>query len=174
MSTRFAFLRAINVGGHTVKMDYLRGLFTELGYANVRTFIASGNVIFESDLPAGELEVQIEAHLEQELGYEVATFIRSPAELTATVRYAAEIPGVDPESHALHVAFLKAPPDEKAWGKLLEKQTSMDTFLLSGRECYWHCRGKVSDSKFSNAVLERTLKQPATFRNITTVQKLAV
>jgi len=43
-----AFLRAINVGGHTVKMDHLRSLFEALGFSNVETFIASGNVIFES------------------------------------------------------------------------------------------------------------------------------
>ncbi|HUN08639.1 MAG TPA: DUF1697 domain-containing protein [Aggregatilineales bacterium] len=173
LRTHLTFLRAINVGGHTVKMDVLRSLFEELGYAHVSTFIASGNVIFESDAAPGDLETQIEAHLEQELGYEVATFIRSPAELAATVRYASGIPGYDPEADSLHIAFLKQVPAESAWSKLLEKQTSMDTFYLEGREYYWHCRGKVSDSKFSNAVLERLLKQPATMRNITTVQKLS-
>ncbi len=43
-----ALLRAINVGGHTVKMDHLRRLFEALGFTNVETFIASGNVIFDS------------------------------------------------------------------------------------------------------------------------------
>ena len=43
-----AFLRAINVGGHTVTMAHLRGLFEDLGFTNVETFIASGNVIFGS------------------------------------------------------------------------------------------------------------------------------
>jgi uncharacterized protein (DUF1697 family) len=168
-----AFLRAINVGGHTVKMDVLRDLFAQLGYANIRTFIASGNVIFESAAPASELEPQIEAHLEAELGYEVATFIRSPAEVAAVVRYAATIPNYDPEAGSLYVAFLKTVPTESVWEKVLEKQTAMDSFLCEGREFYWHCRGKSSDSKFSNVALERLLKQPATMRNITTVGKLA-
>ena len=63
--TRYvAFLRAINVGGHTVKMERLRELFAELGLANVETFIASGNVIFDAPSgDAGALERQIEQHL---------------------------------------------------------------------------------------------------------------
>ncbi len=154
-------------------MEVLRGLFEGLGYANVSTFIASGNIIFESQAAPAALEAQIEAHLEQELGYEVATFIRSPAELAATVRYAATIPDYDPESGSLYVAFLKTVPSESAWAKVLEKQTPMDRFLCEGREFYWHCRGKSSDSKFSNVALERLFKQPATMRNITTVSKLS-
>src|SRR6476620_4469524 len=73
-----AFLRAINVGGHTVKMEVLRRLFEELGFENVETFIASGNVIFDApDDDQGALEKQIEGQLRTSLGYEVATFVRS-------------------------------------------------------------------------------------------------
>lgn len=62
-----ALLRGINVGGHRVKMDRLRGIFEEFGFAEVTTFIASGNVIFRrpSD-DAVALERQIEQHLERE------------------------------------------------------------------------------------------------------------
>ena len=73
-----AFLRAINVGGHTVTMEELRRLFTSLGGKDVETFIASGNVIFNSrsrDIPA--LEHTIEQRLHAALGYEVATFVRT-------------------------------------------------------------------------------------------------
>ncbi len=64
-----AFLRAINVGGHTVKMDHLCGLFEQMGFSGVETFIASGNVIFDAPVEAGRgLEEQIEAHLRQALG----------------------------------------------------------------------------------------------------------
>ena len=63
-----AFLRAINVGGHTVKMDHLRQLFESLGLLNVETFIASGNVIFDSpDENVQALEKQIESHLHESL-----------------------------------------------------------------------------------------------------------
>jgi uncharacterized protein (DUF1697 family) len=68
MTRYIAFLRAINVGGHNVKMDYLRELFESLGYVNVQTFIASGNVIFDSPTEdARTLEKEIEDHLSSTL-----------------------------------------------------------------------------------------------------------
>src|SRR5687768_15562390 len=83
-----AFLRAINVGGHIVKMDHLRELFAAVGASNVETFIASGNVIFEAkDENAQALEKKIERHLRKALGYEVATFLRSVPELATVARY---------------------------------------------------------------------------------------
>ena len=71
-----AFLRAINVGNHTVTMDQLRRLFEELGFTNVETFIASGNVIFDAKAKTvSSLEAKIEKHLEKVLGYEVSTMV---------------------------------------------------------------------------------------------------
>lgn len=166
-----AFLRAINVGGHTVKMDRLRALFEELGLQNVETFIASGNVIFDApsdNIPA--LEKQIEAHLLQALGYEVATFIRSGTELKALAAY----PAFPAEAGAgLYIAFLSTMPAEDAQRKLQALQTPTDEFKFHGRELYWLCRTRSSDSAFSGAVLEKTIRMPATLRNITTVEKLA-
>jgi uncharacterized protein (DUF1697 family) len=69
-------------------MDQLRGLFEELGFANVETFIASGNVIFDSKTTnTKSLERKIEKHLEKSLGYEVATFVRSVSELALIARH---------------------------------------------------------------------------------------
>ena len=68
-----AFLRAINVGGHTVKMDALRRHFEDMGAANVETFIASGNVIFDSADAADRLERRLEAGLEKALKFPVGT-----------------------------------------------------------------------------------------------------
>ena len=77
--TRFvAFLRAINVGGHTVTMDRLRQLLAELDLADIESFIASGNLVFRSGArKVDALERRIAAHLERGLGYEVATFVRT-------------------------------------------------------------------------------------------------
>jgi uncharacterized protein (DUF1697 family) len=83
-----AFLRAINVGGHVVTMEKLRALFEALGFKNVETFIASGNVIFESrSTDTVALERRIEARLLKALGYEVVTFVRTDAEVAAIARY---------------------------------------------------------------------------------------
>lgn len=174
MPQLIAFLRAINVGGHTVKMEQLRALFAELGFANVETFIASGNVIFDATAEdAHALERQIEAHLQRALGYSVATFIRAPAELAAVAAYQPFAAEPDVAAHGLYVAFLASPPSSAAWQKLLALQTTTDAFHVHERELYWLCRTKMSDSAFSGARLEKTLVLPATLRNMTTVQKLA-
>ena len=83
-----AFLRAINVGGHTVKMENLRHLFESLDFSNVQTFIASGNVVFDAkEKSARSLEKKIEKRLREALGYDVATFIRTDAELAEIADY---------------------------------------------------------------------------------------
>lgn len=73
-----AFLRAINVGrGRTVKMRSLRQVFESLGLSKVTTFIASGNVVFETRTKKTKmLERKIEGALKDALGYEVHTFVR--------------------------------------------------------------------------------------------------
>jgi uncharacterized protein (DUF1697 family) len=168
-----AFLRAINVGGHTVKMDHLRGLFEQVGFEQVETFIASGNVIFETPVQDGRaLEQQIEAHLRQALGYEVATFIRTPAELAAVVALD-PFRGMETDGNTLYIGFLQAQPSDDARQKLLVLQTPLDEFRVDGRELYWLCRTSISQSAVSGAKIERALGMPTTLRNVTTVRKLA-
>lgn len=170
-----AFLRAINVGGHTVKMDALRSLFEAMKCKRVETFIASGNVIFESSVQDDmALARKIESHLHRELGYEVRTFIRTPEELT---RIASSEPFPDPggeaSGRAVHVAFLQEPAGADASRKLKPFVTASDKFHIAGREVFWLRLGRVSDSDFSGAVLEKTLQVPATLRNMTTVRKIS-
>ena len=79
MPPHAALLRGINLGNRRVKMDELRGHFEDLGLTDAETYLASGNVVFGhsgSDLPG--LERRVEAHLQEALGYEVATFVRPP------------------------------------------------------------------------------------------------
>src|SRR5262245_20499515 len=142
MQRYIAFLRAINVGGHTVKMDQLRGLFAELEFANVETFIASGNVIFEVEAKNPQaLEQQIEAHLRQALGYAVATFIRTPAELAAVAAYE-PFPQAAPDTagSSLYVGFLPKPPTDEAQRKVIALSTEIDVFHIHQRELYWQAR----------------------------------
>ncbi len=168
-----ALLRAINVGGHTVKMDRLRQLFEKLGLKNVETFIASGNVIFDSPSRSPEaLERRIERRLREALGYEVATFIRSPADLAAIAEHDA-FPPAEVEKCSLYIGFAGSTPTEAARDKLIGSNTSIDEFHVNGREVYWLCRTSFSESEFSGAKLEKTLGMPVTIRNVTTVKKLA-
>lgn len=170
-----ALLRGINVGGHVVTMDRLRTVFGSLGFAGVETFIASGNVIFETPLEnAQALERRIERRLREALGYEVATFLRSPAELAAIASYE-PFPAAEPvaDRDSLYVAFLRAPPGTTARRKLMAFRTGTDDLHVRGREVYWLCRTKMSESAFSGALLEKTVAMPATLRNVTTVRRLA-
>jgi uncharacterized protein (DUF1697 family) len=174
MPRHIALLRAINVGGHVVKMDRLRTLFEELGFENVETFIASGNVLFDAPRKgAASLEARIEAHLRAALGYDVATFVRTPAELEAVVAYRPfGTPDPTEAGANMWVAFLRAPIDDAAREQLLAFRTPTDEFHTHGREAYWLCRTRFSDSPVKTARLEKTLG-PSTMRNVTTVRKLA-
>lgn len=84
-----ALLRAVNVGGRTVKMERLRALFAEIGLADVQTYIQSGNVFFSAaTVDRAKLTLKIENHLAKALGFEVPVFIRSLDELEAITRSA--------------------------------------------------------------------------------------
>lgn len=171
-----AFLRAVNVGGHIVKMDRLRAMFAGMGFTDVSTVIASGNVIFSSR-PKGahQLEALIERDLRQALGYDVATFVRTDAEVAALAKYEPfpradlDAPGI-----ALMVIFLQSPPSKEARAKLIALRTPTDDFHVSEREAYWLCRTRISESTvFKKGSLDKALGVPATSRNITTVRKIA-
>ena len=175
MTKYIAFLRAINVGGHTVKMDALRGILRVVGILNVETFIASGNVLFETgSKDSGVLEKKIESKLREALGYDVATFVRTDAELKAIAEYKPFPQSQLDAATAFNVAFLKESLDDQRTKKVMSLRTGIDDFHVHGRELYWLCKKKQSDSTFSNAVLEKTLGRPSTIRGVNTIQKIAV
>lgn len=169
-----AFLRAINVGGHLVKMDQLRALFEALEFENVETFIASGNVIFDSKSKSvGALEKKIGKHLHDSLGYEVTTFVRSLDEIAKISAFKpfsdAELSG---EGHQLYVVFIGEKPAAAAVKKLMSMRSDIDDFCCNEREVYWLYRRKAGDSKFQGPLLEKSLGIQATVRNVNTVRRL--
>ena len=170
MARYVAFLRAINVGGHVVRMDALRREFSALGLDNVGTYIASGNVVFDSRARnAATLERRIADHLRRALGYEVATFLRTTAELVEIARYQPF-----PEDGAsLYIGFLPKPLDAAAGRLVLSFRPPGDELALHRREVYWLCRTRFSDAEFSPARMEKALGMPATFRAVNTVRKMA-
>ncbi len=168
-----AFLRAINVGGHNVKMDALCTMFVELGLTKVETFIASGNVIFESKVRnLKTLENKIAEHLHQALGYEVATFIRTAAEVKAVAEYQPFSEADMNTAAALNVGFLAEPLSEEATKNLFAYRSDMDDLHVNNREVYWLCRMKQTDSPFAKKGFEKIVKTKATFRGVNTVRRL--
>jgi uncharacterized protein (DUF1697 family) len=175
MSRYVALLRAINVGGRNVKMAELCRLFERAGLADVRSVIASGNVLFTSRTgdPAA-LERRVEAALRKGLGYDVATFVRTGAELDAVAAHEPFDAG-DPvlETDTVHVIFTRdAIPGERA-ERIVALSTDYDDFRVFGREVFWRTRGRSSDSKVKPGTFARAFGDPGTARNITTVRKLA-
>ena len=154
-------------------MEILRQLFVSSGFSNVETFIASGNVIFQSsEVNTAALEEQIAVSLNKALGFEVATFIRTDAALARIPEDLPFSPGRLKAAAALNVAFVHKPLDDELVQRLMIRKTDIDTFAVQGREVYWLCLKKQSESKFSNAALEKTLGKPTTMRGINTIKKM--
>jgi uncharacterized protein (DUF1697 family) len=175
MSTRrvFAFLRAINVGGRTVRMEELRRAFESLGYGGVESFIASGNIVFDAPRIAGpRLEGAISAGLERSLGYPVAAFVRTEEELAAVAGYQ-PFARRDMDAHTVHVGFLSAPLAAPSSRQLLALRCPSDDLHVHGREIYWLCRTRFSESSFARVPLDRKLGIVTTLRNVNTVKRLA-
>jgi uncharacterized protein (DUF1697 family) len=169
-----AFLRAVNVGGRIVKMDELRGLFAAAGFSNVETFIASGNVIFDTTAkPGPALEAKIEGALKKALGYDVPTFVRSLEEVVAAAGR-----NLFPEKEiaaagALLVGLLKPPVDPAAAKRLNGIDPTQHTFKIVGSELYWLCRVKQSETRLTPGQIERALGGATTMRAISSIRKLA-
>jgi uncharacterized protein (DUF1697 family) len=155
-------------------MARLRDEFEALGFGDVETFIASGNVIFtarRADDPA--LARKIEARLRATLGYEVATFVRTGAEVAAVAAFQAFDDARVKSAGAFCVGFLDKPLDAAAKRALQTLETDIDAFRTNGRELYWLCTKRQSESTFSNVRFEKVVKVRATFRGINTIMKLS-
>lgn len=172
MNQYVALLRAINVGGHTVTMDRLRTMFEAAGFANVSTFIASGNVIFDSRKTAAQAEATIEKALKKQLGYEVVAMVRTRAELARTIASVQARSLASPDV-TVYVGFLKAAPDTAAAKAVTALSNDVDTLAVERRELYWRCRRSFGESTIKGKILEKALKVPVTIRNVTTVAKIA-
>jgi uncharacterized protein (DUF1697 family) len=173
MNRYIAFLRAVNVGGHNVKMDKLKQHFEEMGFKKVETFIASGNVIFDSKgLDRPKIENTIEKHLFNALGYEVATFLRTFDEIEYIIKYMA-FPRVKyNEAAANNIGFMKNNLNGEQLKILRDLETEIDDFHSHQSEVYWLCKKRQSQSTFSGNLFEKKLKTRVTFRGIKTLQKM--
>ena len=173
MPRYIAFLRAVNVGGRIVKMDALRGHFEAEGFTDVETFIASGNVIFDTKAKAGPaLEARIEAALKKALSFEVPTYVRALAEVV-TAAERRPFPEKDVAgAGALLVGMLKAPVAAGAQKRLDALDPSQHTFAIVGSELYWLCKVKQSETKLTPNQIERALGGSTTMRSMVSLRKL--
>ncbi len=154
-------------------MSQLKELFESFDLLAVETFIASGNVIFESkEGNNASLETRVAYGLKDALGYEVSTFIRSLHELMSIVDYEAFPQQSINKAGAFNVAFLAEPLSDGQTKRLLAFETDIDSFVSHGCEVYWRCCVKQSQSTFSSAVMERRLGIRTIFRGVNTLRRV--
>lgn len=176
MQKYIAFLKAINVGGHTVKMEYLKNLFEKIGFENVETFIASGNVIFESKSKnVNSIKKKIETELEESLGYKVPTFIRTTNELIDITDYKPfKESDLSNGQNSLYIGFIDNQPEKDEQKKVLALSDKANEFQFNNKELYWLCRKNFSDSGITGKTLEKALGMETTIRNSTTISKMVL
>lgn len=170
--TYIALLRGVNVGQNILRMERLRGLCAELKLKNVRTYLQSGNLVFEAGGTASKWAQALEAKLAGETRLPVTVIVKTAAEI-AEVRAANPFlkeKGIDPAR--LHVTFLRQAPEKAAIDALAKITAGPDRFRWAGTEIYLHCPEGYGRSKLSNTAIEKVLKLRATTRNWNTVNEL--
>jgi uncharacterized protein (DUF1697 family) len=174
MKTRIAILRGINVSGHKViKMKTLKEIFENLGFAKVRTYIQSGNVVFESDPPeTGTLEIRISEAILDAVGFEVPVIVMDLSELEHVSSQNKFITDRGSEISRLHVTFLSAVPEKNLAESIMKEEYLPDEYLISGKTIYLFCPGGYGNTRLSNTFFEKKLKVQATTRNWKTVLEL--
>lgn len=167
-----ALLRGINVGGkNKLPMAELRDVFAAAGCAAVKTYIQSGNVVFEAPQELAEqVPAIVTEAIRRRFGYETAVVVRSGEELR---QVAASNPfDTSGDPRFLQVAFLEEAPGDEAVSRLDPQRSPPDAFEVRGRHVYLHYPNGVARSKLTNEYLSSRLQSASTMRNWRTVLTL--
>lgn len=170
-----AFLRGINVGGKkSIRMKELAAVLRAAGFHNVRTFIASGNVVFEdSAKDSARLARKIEAHLAKAFGHEITVVIRTMDELQRLVARNPFKKDKPSKNEMLFVTFLASQPAVKPALPLRSKTENMEVIALTNGAAFIVARRKKTGwFGFPHTFAEKAFKVPTTTRNWTTVVKI--
>lgn len=175
MERYVAFLRGMNLGKRRIKNDELRAEFETLGFADVATFRASGNVIFDLEGKEKEsgLAKRIEVGLEDALGYKVPVFLRSGAEVAAiAAQHPFDSKLVEASKGKLQVSMLLKKPTAAVRKKVLALATDEDQLALEGRELFWLPSGGTLESELDLKAIDKALGK-GTMRTKGTIDQIA-
>jgi uncharacterized protein (DUF1697 family) len=174
MPIYISMIRGINVGGQKkMKMDQLRESLEILGFEQVRTYVQSGNVIFQAAKCSPiDLSRKIAQRILSDFGYSVPVISKTAEEIDKTIKNNPFVKKAGIDSSKLHVTFLSEVPTPSALKKLDELTSGLDQFRRCGKEVYLYCPNGYGNTKLSNNTLERILSVTATTRNWNTVNKL--
>ena len=174
MPVYIAMLRGINVSGQKiVKMDDLRASFEALGFGRVKTYVQSGNVVFQAPKASeAGLTAKIAKQILGDFGYDVSVLIRTPAELEAILKSNPFAKYAGGDESRLYVTFLSGPAPRGAGDMLQPLATASEQIAVDGRAVYLHCPNGYGNTKVSNTAIEKKLSLSATTRNWRTVNAL--
>lgn len=172
-ATYVALLRGVNVGGNNkLPMTHLSAMFSAAGCESVRTYIQSGNAVFQATpAVAGKIAARIADRIEKDFGYRTPVILRTAPELAAVIANNPFLAaGASEES--LHVMFLADAPGTGAVQSLDPLRSPPDEFRVRGRDVYMHLPNGAARSKLTNQYFDSKLKTVGTARNWRTVNKL--
>jgi uncharacterized protein (DUF1697 family) len=174
LTSYVALLRAINVGGRNViPMAALRALCVDLGFAEPRTLLQSGNVVFRTALPRATIAPTLAAGIERHFGFSIDVIVRSASEWTALIE-ANPFPreAIDDPAHLVVMCCTSA-PNATALAALDAAIVGREAVRASGAQVYLVYPDGIGNSRLTNAVIEKHLATNGTARNWNTVTKVA-
>ena len=174
MATYISMLRGINILGHNlIKMSDLQALYRDLGFTNVRTYIQSGNVVFEvRRSPADKISSRIVKAIHNAYGFSVSNFVITPKELGQVIDRNSFLNESGIDRSKLHVTFLSAAPKKTDLEKINDLPQGSEAFHCVGKAMYLYCPHGYGRTKLTNNTLERLLAVSGTTRNWRTVSKI--
>jgi uncharacterized protein (DUF1697 family) len=173
LATFIALLRGINVSGRNkIPMDELRSLCADLGWAEVQSYIQSGNVVFRAAAAPAKLEADLQRAIETQFSLSIQVIVRRATDWPAYVSGNPYPDACQSEPNHVMLALSKAPPKDDAVEKLRERAAREERIVQVGDALWIHYGGGMAKTKLSPALLDRLVGSPVTARNWRTVLKL--
>lgn len=175
MTTYISILRGINVGGHRkIIMAELRKMYEQLGFSQVKSYIQSGNVVFESEqkMSSAELEKLLEKSIKDAFGHEVPVLIRKSKEWEMAIKTNPFLPK-ETNTDKLFITFLSESPSSELKEELSSMDFSPDQLKIVDKCVYLLCERKYHETKMTHSLIESKLKVKATARNWKTIMRIS-
>ncbi len=173
MTIFIALLRAVNVGKRQVPMKELKALAGELGFADARTYVASGNLLFSGDGTANAVTRMLEEAISGRFGFPVEVILRTADEWTALMASNPFPEASEKEPNRVLLLLSKSPPPAEAAARLMERAQAGETVKAAGGALWFHFPAGAGTSKLTPAFIDKVCGSPTTGRNVRTVAKLA-
>ncbi|PHA04287.1 cytoplasmic protein [Bacillus wiedmannii] len=171
MTIYITLLRGINVGGHKViKMADLKQMFESIELKQVKTYIQSGNIVFESEKDFDFLNKRIQSEIKNVFGFDVPVMLRTHEEFINMIKRCPYEADSLLEGESIHVAFLANELSEKEKDQLLMQKNGTEDCYIHEKVVYLFFKNSIRNSKLMNQF--QKLHTPATVRNWRTVNKL--